>query len=70
MAEHDDRARDLERELEDMEERSERLEKEIESTQEDWERKQRDPSVPGATGDPGSAEGDVAPEADDPSKGD
>ena len=68
MAEHEERAREAERELEDMEERSERLEDEIESTQEDWERKQRDPSVPGAVGDPG--DGDGAPEADDPSKGD
>jgi predicted nucleic acid-binding Zn-ribbon protein len=70
MAEHEDRAREMERELDEMEERADRLEQEIEATQEDWERKQRDPSVPGATGDPESAEGDVAPEADYPSKGD
>ena len=70
MREHEDRARDMERELDEMEERAERLEQEIEATQEDWERKKRDPSVPGAAGDPGSAEGDIAPEADHPSKGD
>jgi predicted nucleic acid-binding Zn-ribbon protein len=70
MAEHEDRARDAERELEDMEERSDRLEDEIDDVREDWERKKRDPSVPGAAGDPESAEGDVAPEPDYPSKGD
>jgi predicted nucleic acid-binding Zn-ribbon protein len=63
MTEHEDRARDLERELEEMEERADRLGDEIESTQEDWERKKRDPSVPGAAGD-------VEPEADDPPKDD
>jgi predicted nucleic acid-binding Zn-ribbon protein len=70
MSEHEDRARDMERELDEMEERADRLEQEIEATQEDWERKKRDPSVPGAAGDPASAEDDVAPEADYPSKGD
>jgi chromosome segregation ATPase len=48
MAEHEDRARDMDRELDEMEERADRLEQEIEATQEDWERKKRDPSVPGA----------------------
>jgi hypothetical protein len=70
MAEHEDRARDLDRELEEMEERADRLEQEIDDVREDWESKKRDPSVPGAAGDPSSAEGDVAPEADYPSKGD
>jgi hypothetical protein len=68
MTEHEDRARDLERELEDMEERADRLGDEIESTQEDWERKKRDPSVPGAAGGSEGAEGDGEPEAGDPSK--
>jgi hypothetical protein len=59
-----------EREAEEMEQRSERLEHEIDDTREDWESKKRDPSVPGAAGDPESAEGGVEPEADYPSKGD
>jgi predicted nucleic acid-binding Zn-ribbon protein len=52
VTEHDERAEDLEQELEDMQERSERLEDEISDTREDWERKQRDDSVPGAVGEP------------------
>jgi hypothetical protein len=62
MAENDDRR------LEEMEERTRRLEEEIEAEREDWERKKRDPSVPGAAGDPQSAEEDVAPEADEPGR--
>jgi hypothetical protein len=54
-----------ERELDEMQERSERLEDEIEATREDWERKKRDPSVPGASGDPESADTDTVPEADE-----
>lgn len=61
---------DMERDLDDMEKRSERLEDEIEATREDWERKKRDPSVPGAAGDPETAEDDVAPEADEPGRDD
>lgn len=51
MSEHEQHADKLEHELEDMEERSERLEEDIEGTRSDWEAKQRDASVPGATGD-------------------
>jgi hypothetical protein len=56
---------EIDRELEDMEDRSERLEDEIEHAREDWERKQRDPSVPGAAGDPDRAEEELPPEADE-----
>ena len=58
MSEHDDRrdhdekADDVERELDDLQERSERLGDEIESAGEDWERRKKDESVPGATGEP------------------
>jgi hypothetical protein len=68
MSEHDPKADELEREVEDMEERSERLDDEIDDAREDWERKQRDPNVPGASGDPEAAESDDAPEADYPTK--
>jgi hypothetical protein len=53
--------RDLERELDEMEERSEQLDDEISDAREDWERKKGDASVPGAPADP---------DADHPSKGD
>lgn len=56
MTEHEDRANELERELDDMEERSERLEDDIDETRDEWERKKRDSSVPGAAGDPERAE--------------
>jgi hypothetical protein len=70
MAEHDERAREMEREAYDMEQRSEHLEDEIEAVREDWERKKRDSSVPGAAGDPEKAEEGPQPEMDYPSKGD
>jgi hypothetical protein len=58
-----------ERDVEEMEERSGRLENEINEARDDWEAKKRDPSVPGAAGDPERSEQDLAPEADYPSKG-
>ena len=70
MTENDPRADDLERELNQMQERSDRLEQEIGDTREDWERKKRDPSVPGAGGNPERAEGDPPPEQQYPAKGD
>jgi hypothetical protein len=56
MTEYDDRTREMEHDLDEMEEQSDRLEGEIEEAHEDWERKKRDPSVPGATGDPDRAD--------------
>jgi hypothetical protein len=57
---------EIDRELDDMEERTEHLEDEIEDAREDWERKKRDPSVPGAAGDPDRPEEELPPEADEP----
>jgi predicted nucleic acid-binding Zn-ribbon protein len=57
---------EIDRELHDMEERTKHLEDEIEDEREDWERKKRDPSVPGATGDPDRAEEELPPQADEP----
>jgi hypothetical protein len=48
MTEHDE----PEREIEDMERRSEQVGEDIDAAREDWENKQRDDSVPGATGEP------------------
>ena len=56
MSEHEDRAREIERELDDMEERSERLDDEVDEAREDWERKKGDSSVPGAPPDRESGE--------------
>ena len=68
MTEHEKQAERVERELADMEHQSERLEEEIEHTREDWERKQRDPSVPGAGGNPERAEGEPPPEQQYPDR--
>ena len=57
MTEHEERADELERELDDMEERSERLEDETSDAREDWERKKADSSVPGAPPDPDDQSG-------------
>ena len=46
-----------EREADDMERRSAQVGEDIEAAREDWERKQRDESVPGASGDPEETEG-------------
>ena len=70
MSEHDERADELEREAEDMQQRTERLEDEIDDVREDWERKKRDSRVPGAAGDPERAEEGPQPETNYPSKGD
>ena len=69
MSEHERRADELERELDDMQEQSQRLGDEIDGTREDWERKQRDDRVPGAVGDPDEGddgEEDPPPEAQEP----
>jgi hypothetical protein len=70
MTEHEEHADGLERELDDMQEQSDHLGEEVEEARKDWESKQRDPSVPGATGDPERAEGGPPPEQQYPSKGD
>jgi hypothetical protein len=48
MSEHEQRADEIERELDDMKEQAERLEGDIADTRSDWEHKQADASVPGA----------------------
>jgi len=73
MSEHDDRrdhdekADEVERELDDLQKRSEKLGDEIESAGADWESRKADESVPGATGEPsdgGDDEDDDATSAD------
>jgi hypothetical protein len=64
---HEEKADQLERELDDMQHRSGKLGDEIESAGEDWEQKKRDPGVPGAAGAPSEADG-PQPEAEYPTK--
>jgi predicted nucleic acid-binding Zn-ribbon protein len=64
MSDYERQADDVERELDDMEHQSERLEGEIKDAREDWERKKRDSLTPSAD-DPGAADEDVPPEADE-----
>jgi len=68
MTENDPQARELDKELDDMDERVENLEGEIKDTREDWERKKQDSSIPGAAGAPERADDDDAPEATYPTK--
>lgn len=52
MIEHDERAEELERDAERLEEHGDRLDERIDETRRDWEAKEQDPSVPGARPDP------------------
>jgi hypothetical protein len=56
MTEHDEKAQELEREAEDLEEQSDRVGEHIDDTRRDWESKEQDPSVPGAQPDPDTEE--------------
>lgn len=46
--EHNERADELEREVEDMEQHSEKVQRRLDETKQDWEARQNDESVPGA----------------------
>jgi hypothetical protein len=54
--EHEEQARDMERDADRMEEHSDKLGERIEETRRDWEAKEHDPSVPGAQPDPAEDE--------------
>jgi hypothetical protein len=66
---HEAKAGEVERELDDMQERSERLGEEIEGAGDEWERRKADDKVPGAAGEPSQADG-PEPEAEYPTKSD
>ncbi len=59
--------RDIDRELEEMQERSDRLGEEIDETRENWERRKRDESIPSA---PQGEDDEPPPEQQYPAKGD
>ena len=54
--EHEEQARDMERDADRMEEHSDELGERIEKTRRDWEAKEQDPTVPGAQPDPAEEE--------------
>ena len=64
---HEAKADELERELDQMQEQSDKLGGEIESAGEEWERRKADDKVPGAAGAPEQADG-PEPEAEYPNK--
>ena len=64
---HEAKADELERELDQMQEQSENLGEEIEGAEEQWERRKADDRVPGAAGEPEQADG-PEPEAEYPNK--
>jgi hypothetical protein len=57
---YEQQAEAAERELADMQERSDRVGEHVEEARKDWEGKQRDPAVPGASGDPDTTDDDAA----------
>jgi hypothetical protein len=54
--EHEEQAREMERDADKMEEHSDKVGERIEETRQEWEAKERDPSVPGAQPGPGEEE--------------
>jgi hypothetical protein len=65
MEGHEERAKELEYELAEMQERSDGLGDDIETAKGDWEQKKQDGSVPGAgTGDEPEAEAEPAADED------
>jgi len=70
MTDHQEKADEAERELDDLQEQSDKLGEDISETKDDWERKKGDDAVPGASGDPDAAEADLPPEANETSRGD
>jgi hypothetical protein len=65
---HDAKADELEREIDELQEHSDKLGDRIEGAGEEWERRKADDNVPGAAGAPEEADG-PEPEAEYPNKG-
>ncbi len=57
--EHEERAEELEREVDELDEQSERVGEHIEEARSDWEAKEDDPTIPGAQPDPDDDEESV-----------
>jgi hypothetical protein len=54
--EHEEPAREMERDADEMEEHSDQVGERIEETRREWEAKEQDPSIPGAQPDPDEEE--------------
>jgi hypothetical protein len=54
--EHEDEAREPERDAEKLQEHSDEVGEQIEETRREWEAKEQDPSIPGAQPDPDEEE--------------
>ena len=50
--EHEEQAREMERDVDKLEEHSDEVGERIEETRREWEAKEQDPSIPGAQPDP------------------
>jgi hypothetical protein len=57
--EHEDEARELERDAEKLQEHSDEVGEQIEETRREWQAKEQDPSIPGAQPDPDEEEESV-----------
>jgi hypothetical protein len=63
--EHEEQARELERDADKLEEHSDEVGERIEETRREWEAKEQDPSIPGAQPDPDEDEEPVPGVASD-----
>jgi hypothetical protein len=63
--EHEEQARELERDADQLEEHSDEVGERIEETRREWEAKEQDPSIPGAQPDPDEDEEPVPGVASD-----
>jgi hypothetical protein len=66
--EHNERADELEKEADGIQEASDQLGKDIEDARSDWEAKKSDQSVPGATSEESSGPHDIEAEDDSESE--
>ena len=57
--EHEEQARELERDVDKLEKHSDEVGEQIEETRREWEAKEQDPSIPGAQPDPDEEEQSV-----------
>ncbi|MGH3101723.1 MAG: hypothetical protein ACRDPU_12110 [Thermoleophilia bacterium] len=59
--EHEEQAREMERDVDKLEEHSDEVGERIEETRREWEAKEQDPSIPGAQPDPDEAKEESVP---------
>jgi len=64
MTDHQEKADQVEAELDELERESQRLEAQIGGTRDEWEQRKADDNVPGADGKPEAADSGLPPEAE------